>query len=140
MDLSTLSASETAVIKLLHPATGEPLTENGEQLTVTVYGPGSRQHQKMRAARDARMLAAAMAANKGNKKPTELPDPDKERADIATDLAACTASIGGWSYKGGTDAESIRAAYADAKMSWLADQVSRGMGDWATFLPESATS
>ena len=140
MDLSTLSASETAVIKLLHPATGEPLTDNGEPLTVSVYGPGTVQHQQMRAARDRRIMAAAMAANKAGKKPADLSDPDKERADTAADLAACTASISGWDYKGATDAEAIKAAYADASMGWLADQVSRGLGDWATFLPESATT
>jgi hypothetical protein len=140
MDLSTLSASETAVIKLLHPATGEPLTDNGEPLTVTVYAPGSRQHQQMRSTRDRRIMAAAVAANKAGKKPADLTDHDKERADIAADLAACTASIGGWDYKGATDATAIRSAYADASMGWLADQVSRALGDWATFLPESATA
>jgi hypothetical protein len=140
MDLSTLSASETAVIKLTHPATGEPLADNGEPLTVTVYGPGTMQHQQMRSARDRRIMAAAMAANKAGKKPADIADPDKERADTATDLAACTASISGWDYKGATDSAAIRAAYADASMSWLADQVSRGLGDWSTFLPESATA
>lgn len=138
MDLSTLSASETAVIKLLHPATGEPLTDNGEPLTVSVYGPGTVQHQQMRSARDRRIMAAAMAANKAGKKPADIADPDKERADTAADLAACTASIGGWDYKGATDAAAIKSAYADASMSWLADQVSRGLGDWATFLPQPA--
>lgn len=140
MDLSTLSASETAVIKLTHPATGEPLTSAGFPVTVTVYGPGSRQHQQMRAARDRRIMAAAMVANKAGKKPADLTDPDKERADTAADLAACTASIHGWDYKGATDATAIKAAYADASMGWLADQVARGLGDWATFLPESATT
>lgn len=138
MDLSTLSASETAVIKLTHPGTGEPLTSAGSPVTVTVYGPGSRQHQQMRAARDRRIMAAAMAANKASKKPADLTDPDKERADTAVDLAACTASINGWDYKGATDAAAIKAAYADASMSWLADQVSRGLGDWSTFLPQPA--
>lgn len=140
MDLFTLSAAETAVIKLLHPATGEPLTEDGEPLTVSVYGPGTAQHQQMRTARDRRIMAAAMAANKAGKKPADLADPDKERIDTAADLAACTASINGWTYKGATDAAAIKAAYADASMSWLADQVSRGLGDWSTFLPESATA
>lgn len=138
MDLSTLSASETAVIKLTHPATGEPLADNGKPLTVTIYGPGSRQHQQMRTARDRRIMAAAMAANKPGAK--SEPDADKDRADTATDLAACTASISGWDYKGKTDADAIKAAYADASMSWLADQVSRALNDWASFLPESATA
>ena len=138
MDLSTLSAAETAVIKLLHPGTGEPLTSAGIPVTVTVYGPGSRKHQQMRAARDRRIMAAAVAANKAGKKPADLTDPDKDRADTAADLAACTASISGWDYKGATDAEAIRAAYADASMGWLADQVARGLGDWATFLPQPA--
>ena len=40
MDLSTLSAAETAVIKLTHPATGEPLTDNGEPLTVRDFTAG----------------------------------------------------------------------------------------------------
>ena len=37
-------------------------------------------------------------------------------------------------------ADAIKAAYADASMSWLSHQVSRALHDWANFLPESATT
>ena len=138
MDISTLSASPTAVIILRHPATGEELSDNGAPLTVTVYGPGTAEHQRVRANRDRRILAAAMAAQKAGAKKVE-PDPAAERAENAADLAECTAAISGWDYKGASGRAAIQAAYADPSMSWLADQVSRGLNDWASFLPDPAS-
>lgn len=141
MDITSLSARDTATIDLLHPATGEPIIgADGVKATITLYGPGSRQHQQARANRDRRMMAVAMAANSKGKGKEAPADPAQERKDQAADLALCTQSITGWDYKGGTDSAAVEAAYADASVGWIADQASRALNDWASFLPEQPTA
>jgi len=142
MDITTLAARDTATITLLHPATGEPLLVNAEgaKATITLYGPGSKQHQAARAARERRLMASAIANQGKAGKPAAKADPEQERRDVAADLAACTESIGGWDYKGATDAKALEAAYADTTIGWVADQVQRALGDWGNFLPEQPAS
>lgn len=130
MDITTLSARDTATITLKHPGTGEPM----EGVTVTVHGPGSRQHQAATSARNQRIFDRMSGPKKA-----KLSADDQAR-EQATFLAACTAGISGWDYKGGTGPADIEAAYRDASVGWIADQVSTALGDWSTFLPEPAKS
>lgn len=141
-DITRFAALDTATITLRHPATDEPMVNAaGESYTVTLYGPGTKQHQAARAARERRATTAAMAAfGPKGKQPAAAAAGNTTRTDVAAELAACTKAIGGWGYGGKADAEAIEAAYADPKLGWVADQVAKAMNDWATFLPEQPVS
>jgi hypothetical protein len=132
MDITSISARDTATITLKHPGTGELMPGK----TVTIYGPGSKQHQAATARRNQRLMdKMAMGQRKGTK--LDAGEQAREQADY---LCACTHSIDGWDYKGGSTQADILAAYTDASVGWIGEQVAAALGDWATFLPEQATA
>lgn len=132
-DISKLAVKETAVIELESPD-GEPLlNENGEVLSVTVYGPGSRQFQRAQGKRNRAILEYV---RKGGKK---MKDEEQRELD-AEFLADCTASFNGFVYKDLTGYEMFKAAYLDPAIGFIAEQVNKAIGDWANFTNKSATT
>lgn len=133
-EITTLAAKDTFVLDLVN-ANDEPLKDaDGTQLSVTVYGPGSKPYTKAQAARTQRMLDRM--AKKGKVKLNAQEQTD-ENAEF---LAACTASFNGWQYKGAADVAAIEAAYKDPTIGFIADQVGKAIGDWANFTNSSANS
>lgn len=132
-DISKLAVKETAVIELESPD-GEPLlNENGEVLSVTVYGPGSKQFQRAQGKRNRTILEYV---RKGGKK---MKDEEQRELD-AEFLADCTASFNGFVYKDLTGYEMFKAAYLDPSIGFIAEQVNKAIGDWANFTNKSATT
>lgn len=132
-DISKLAVKETAVIELESPD-GEPLlNENGEVLSVTVYGPGSKQFQRAQGKRNRAILEYV---RKGGKK---MKDEEQRELD-AEFLADCTASFNGFVYKDLTGYDMFKAAYLDPAIGFIAEQVNKAIGDWANFTNKSATT
>lgn len=132
-DISTYAAQDTAEIELQRPD-GEPMTNaHGQALSVTVYGPGSRTYQHAQSVRNRAILAFV---RRGSHK--KMAD-DEQRLLDAEFLAACTVSFNGFGYKGMPKGpEMYKAAYLDPKMGLVSEQVNKGIGDWANFLPKLA--
>jgi hypothetical protein len=125
-DISNLAVNSTAIIDLESPD-GELLTNaEGEQLSVTVYGPGSKQFQKASGVRNRAILDYV---RKGGKKMKE----DEQRELDAEFLAACTVSFNNFGYKELTGNEMFKAAYLDPSIGFIADQINKAIGDWANF-------
>lgn len=132
-DISKLAVKETAVIELETPD-GEPLLdENGKVLSVTVYGPGSKQFQRAQGKRNRAILDHV---RKGGKK---MKDEEQRELD-AEFLADCTASFNGFVYKDLTGYDMFKAAYLDPAIGFIAEQVNKAIGDWANFTNKSATT
>lgn len=130
-DISTLAVKETATIDL-DTATGEPLLDsNGQQLSITVYGPGSRQFQK---AQSARNRAIMDYVRKGGKKMKD----DEQRSLDAEFLAACTASFNGFGYKDLVGYEMFKSAYLDPGIGFISEQINKAIGDWSNFTQGSS--
>lgn len=124
-EITTLAAKDTFTLELVN-ANDEPLTgADGNALSVTVYGPGSKAYQKAAAERTQRMLDKM--AKKGKSKLSA----EEQQRENAGFLAACTVSFNGFAYKG--DATAFEAAYSDPTLGFIADQVSKAIGDWANF-------
>lgn len=124
-EITNLAARDTFTLDLVN-ANDEPLTDaDGKPLSVTVYGPGSKAYQKANAARTQRLMDAM--AKRGKAKLNA----EEQLRENAAFLAACTVSFNGWAYKG--DAKAFEAAYSDAAIGFIADQVQRAIGDWANF-------
>ena len=125
-DISNLAVNSTATVELESPS-GDPLTnQDGEVLTVTVYGPGSKQFQKASGVRNRAILEYV---RKGGKKMKE----DEQRELDAEFLAACTVSFNGFGYKDLTGIEMFKAAYLDPAIGFISEQVNKAIGDWANF-------
>lgn len=132
-DISTLAANETAIIELSTPA-GDPLTTDaGEPITITVYGPGSKKFQRAQSVRNRAILEYV---RKGGKKMKD----DEQRELDADFLATCTVSFNGFGYKDLTGYEMFKAAYLDASIGFIADQVNKAIGDWANFTSSPKTT
>jgi hypothetical protein len=125
-DISKLAAKETALIELDGPD-GEPLeNEKGERLSITVFGPGSKQFQKAQGIRNRAILDYV---RKGGKKMKD----DEQRELDAEFLTSCTASFNGFAYKDMIGHDQFKAAYLDASIGFISEQVNKAIGDWANF-------
>jgi hypothetical protein len=125
-DISKLAVSATSTIDLEDPS-GEPLvTDTGEVISVTVYGPGSKQFQKASGIRNRAILEYV---RKGGKKMKD----DEQREMDADFLATCTVSFNGFSYKDYTGYEMFKQAYLDPSIGFIADQINKAIGDWSNF-------
>jgi hypothetical protein len=125
-DISKLAVSATSTIDLEDP-TGEALVnDSGDVISVTIYGPGSKQYQKASGIRNRAVLDHV---RKGGKK---LKDEDQREMD-ADFLATCTVSFNGFTYKDFTGFEMFKQAYLDPSIGFIAEQVNKAIGDWSNF-------
>lgn len=130
-DISTLAVSDTTIIELESPQ-GEALTnDKGDTLSVTVYGPGSKQFQRAQSVRNRAILEYV---KKGGKK---MKDGEQRELD-AEFLASCTVSFNGFTYKDFTGYEMFKAAYLDTSIGFISEQVNKAIGDWANFTQGSS--
>lgn len=132
-DISKLAVSPTSIINLEDTEGDQLVNEKGEPISITVFGPGSKQYQKAQAVRNRAILECV---RKGGKK---MRDDDQREMD-AEFLSACTASFNGFAYKDLTGAEMFKAVYLDASIGFIAEQVNKTIGDWANFTKRSAKS
>ena len=132
-DISSLAVKETAIVQL-EAVDGEALLDaDGKQLSITVYGPGSKAFQKATAVRNRAILEYV---KKGGKK---MKDEEQRELD-AEFLADCTASFNEFVYKDMTGYDMFKAAYLDAGIGFIAEQINKAIGDWANFTNKSATT
>lgn len=127
-DISTMGVKETTDVDLLAPD-GEPLCDpEGNPLSVTIYGPGSKAFQRAQSDKNRAVIAMM---NKGAKK---MKDGEQREID-AEFLATCTVSFNGFSYgDGGNNVETFRAAYSDPSIGYIAEQVLRAVTNWQNFM------
>lgn len=136
-DITKKAAIETKTVLLTEGDESPLLDEKGNQLSITVYGPGSKAYQAAQAKRTNRALDRL---KKKGKIDQTAEDAARENAEF---LAACTISFNGFSYP--TDPKSegfdmFLAAYQDGRLGYIRDQVGAFVGDWANFTPGSAKS
>jgi len=132
-DISKLAVSATSVIELEDPNGEALVNDKGEALSVTVYGPGSKQYQKASGIRNRAVLDYV---RKGGKKMKD----DEQREMDAEFLASCTVSFNNFSYKEFTGAEMFKHAYLDSSIGFIAEQVQKAIGDWSNFTKGSPTT
>lgn len=134
LEITSLAAKDTFELELKN-ANDEPLLDAEEKpVSVTVYGPGSKPFQKAQSARNQRML------DRAHKKGRVKLNAEEQRRENAEFLAACTKSFNGWTYKGSSQADVFEAAYLDATIGFIADQVATAVNDWTNFSSSSVTS
>lgn len=133
-DITTLKAEETGTLELLNGQDEALVDDKGKRLSITLYGPGSKQYANAQAKRNNRTVERLRKKGKSDLSAEE------QAAETAEFLAACTVSFNGWEYTPAKDRgekEHFKAAYADPSLGFIRDQVSEFIGDWANFTGSS---
>jgi hypothetical protein len=123
--LSQFEMLETATLTVENPRGGDLLNE-GKPVTITVYGPGSKEHIRAKHKLDNDAQARSVAILRGR--------PDKNAAEAnlkssAEFLAACTVDIANFPI---TNAYEL---YSNPKLRYIADQVDRFLAGTENFMP-----
>lgn len=127
-DITKKRVSETGVIQL-KDADGSPLIDDeGNELSVTVHGPGSKVWQGATAETN-RKRAERMRKN-GGKIEAAL---DNAKGDQVDFLCRVTVSFNGWSYPAPEGEDMMRAAYSDDAIGYIRDHVFAEVNDWGAF-------
>ncbi len=108
----------------------------GKPLSVTLYGPGTKQHQKAKHAAEEKNNARVFARMQG-KADGKLSAEDKlaERAEF---LAACTASFNNFGNGELNGYELFKSVYSDIEIGHIADDAEKFIGERANFKKPSA--
>lgn len=136
LDITELVAIEdTILIELLDPADSPLFGPDGERVTITVYGPGSKEYQRANAAQQNRMLDKLKRKGKSDQTAEER---SREQAEF---LTGCTKSFSPNLRMGELQGEHLyRAVYSNPKCGWIVDQVSKSLGDWGNFTKRSTAN
>lgn len=133
MDIRKFGVEETSVVALLGPDDVPMLGEDGKPMTVTVYGPGSKQYARAQAAQQNRMIDKLKRKGKSDQ---SAEDKAREQAEF---LAGCTKEFSpNIEYPNG-DGKSLtgealhKAVYADNSIGFVAEQVGKHLGEWNNF-------
>lgn len=136
-DITKKSVSEQGTVELTDADESPLLGEDGKQLTITVYGPGSKEFEKAAAKRQNRLVDRLKRKGKSDMSAEE------QRAEQAEFLSSVTASFNGFGYPPAgeqTGKPLFRALYMDPSLGFITDQVQRFVGDWGNFTAGSPTS
>lgn len=135
MDIKKFAVDETGVL-VLRDSADEPMVGDDQQpMTITVYGPGSRQHAKAQAAQQNRMIDKLKRKGKADESAEEKA---REQADF---LCACTKEFSPNIECDSLKGEALfRAVYSDRSIGFIAEQVGRFLQDWSSFKKPSTTS
>lgn len=140
-DITSRRATETGVIDLKDGDGGPLLDDKGDQLSVTVHGPGSKIWQQANAEVNRKRTERIRKA--GGKITAALDDVKDDQIEF---LVRITVSFNGWEYpapekgKWATQAEMFRAAYVDDTIGFIRDHVYAEATDWSAFTKGSAKS
>lgn len=132
-DITQLSINQTATMPVCDAA-GEPQFDSaGNPLSITLYGPGSKQYQKAKHAAEQRNQARVMANMQGRAGENKLTAEEKSIED-AEFLAACTASFNNFGRGELTGYELYKAVYADIEIGHIAEDAGKYIAKRANFL------
>lgn len=136
-DITRKRAAETAKIELTDGDGAPLLDDDGNRLSVTICGPGSKTWQQADAERSRKMSVRA------EKNPRKIASAfaDHRRADEIEFLLAVTVSFNGWTYPGefATARDMWKAAYSDDAIGFIRDQLTREANDWSAFSQGGST-
>lgn len=136
-DITKKRALETGDIALKDGDGSPMLDDNGNALSVTVHGPGSKVWQQATA--ETNRKRAERLRKSGGKMEAAL---DNAREDQIDFLCRVTISFNGWEYPCSDSGQQamFRAAYSDDALGFIRDHVYSEVNDWSAFTQGSAKS
>jgi hypothetical protein len=125
-DLSAFQLVNTAILEVENPK-GDPLLFNGAPVTITLYGPGSKEYKNAKYKLENANQTRSIAMLRGKTSKTAAEDQEKANAEF---LAACTAQVDNFPITGGA-----LALYSNPGLVYITDQVNKFLGDAENFMP-----
>ena len=129
-NLDTLSLKDTTLLLIKHPVSEEVLYADGDKkqkpVSIEIFGTSSKQYRS----------AIAAMQNRALKRGKEQATAEQMREEGIELLTACSDKANNFTYGGKPvlDDAAFRTLYADAKFSWLKEQVDAALGDTSNFL------
>ena len=135
-DIRRYAVEETGVLELLDAHDEPMIGEDGKQMTITLYGPGSKQYAKAQAAQQNTLI------DKLRRKGKTSETAEQKRQEQAEFLSGCTKEFSSNIEMDGLKGEALfKAVYADIGIGFVAEQVNKHLGDWGNFSkPSTKTS
>lgn len=130
-NLKNLAIAQTADMQVRDAAGEIQRDESGNALTITLYGPGSKQYQKAKHAAEQRNNNRVMSRMQGGDEKISSDDKIAEQAEF---LAGCTASFNGVGVDDAAGFEMFKATYADIEIGHIAEDVAKFIASRANFL------
>lgn len=131
MDITTQAIANTAKLHL-KDAAGLPLYSNGDTskpVRVVIHSPGSDAYAQIETRQTQRALKR-MDDNDGKR---VAMSPDERRDQTAEDLADLTVEFENLTYGDKTGRALALAVYGDRTLGFIANQVTKFLGDWGNF-------
>lgn len=125
-DLSQFETTDTATLTVLNPK-GDELLVNGDPVTITIYGPGSKQYVNAKYKLDNANQARSIAMLRGKTAKNAAEEMRQQQAEF---YASITASLDNFPIDGGA-----LALYMNPKLSYITDQVEKFISDTENFMP-----
>jgi hypothetical protein len=141
MSLSKYAIQEKSTIhlrdagdELMYADGKDGLPDPKKPMLVHLYGPGSKQHAKAKAA------ASNRAMDRFKKKGKSDSTYEEQIEETAKFLVSCTASMENIDHNGLTGEELYKAVYTDLEFCFIPQQIDKYLGDTANFTKASAKS
>lgn len=132
MDIKKYAVSATSKLHLRDANDELMLTEDGNPVSVNLYGPGSKQFARAQAAQNNRMLDKLKRKGKSDQ------TAEQRAAEAAEFLSDCTESFENLEYDELTGHALAMSVYSDITIGFIADQVAKYINDWSNFTKPSA--
>jgi hypothetical protein len=129
-DLSQFETTDTATLTVMNPK-GDELLVNGEPVTITLYGPGSKQFVNAKYKLDNANQARSIAMLRGKTAKNAAEEIRQQQAEF---YASITVSLDNFPIDGGA-----LALYMNPKLSYITDQVEKFISDTENFMPSLPT-
>lgn len=133
-DIRKFAVEQTGRIHLRDASDELMYSDDGKEIAINVYGPGSKQFAKAQSAQSNRMIDKLK--RKGKTEQTA----EQKAHEVADFLTDCTASFENLEYDALVGDALYRAVYTDSSIGFIADQVGKFIGDWGNFTGNSAKS
>lgn len=110
-------------------------TEKTMPVCVNLYGPGSKEYVRAKAAQSNRLMDKIRRKGKFDQ------TAEQNAAENAEFLTACTASWENLEYGHITEANALSmAVYSDESIGFIADQITKELNEWSNFTRPSTTN
>lgn len=133
MDIRIKAVQTTGRLELCD-ANDELIVENGVVASVTMYGPGSKQYATAQSRQQNRMIDKLKSKGKTDQ------TAEQKAAETAEFLTDITVGFEGVEYDGKEGRALALAVYSDITIGFIADQVSKFVGEWSNFTKQSVNS
>jgi hypothetical protein len=130
-DISQFETTDTGTLTVLNPK-GDDLLVNGNPVTITIYGPGSKQFVNAKYKLDNASQARSIAMLRGKTAKNAAEETRQQQAEF---YAAITVSLENFPIEGGP-----LALYMNPKLSYITEQVEKFISDTENFMQSLPTN